>query len=266
MPPTAPPHPERDELQIGESTIPYSVRVSARATAKRLEVTPTGVVVIAPRDTPASGPGSVEAFLLKKRRWLYQAVTDLQRREAGGATLPQSWERGAKLMYRGRNLMLEITEADVDKVSIRCPSRFHVEVPRGLTGPRRRAALRHAFHAWLRGRALKDARHFCAHYAARLGSEFVGANFAREQVELGDYQHMWGSCGKDGVLRIHWRLIQAPRVALEYVCAHEVAHLRHRNHDPEFWETLGGLMPDWNAAKEVLERWERETFGGGRGL
>ncbi|RAL20901.1 metal-dependent hydrolase [Lujinxingia litoralis] len=266
MTPTAPPHPEHGlsehgELKVGESTIPYSVRLSARATKKRLEITPTGVVVIAPQDTPASGPGSVEAFLLQNRRALYQAYSELQRLEALDTTLPQTWERGAKLMYRGRNLMLEIVEADVPNVQIRCPSRFHVQVPRGLSPARRRAALRHAFHAWLRSRALKDARHFCAHYAARLGSEFVGA-----EVELGDYQHMWGSCGKDGVLRIHWRLIQAPRVALEYVCAHEVAHLRHRNHDPEFWETLGGLMPDWNAAKEVLERWERERFGGGREL
>src|SRR5690554_8076145 len=160
MTPTAPPHPEHGELQIGDATIPYSVLVSARATAKRLEVTPAGVVVIAPHGTPASGPGSVEAFLLKKRRALYQAYSELRRGESGGATLPQSWERGAKLMYRGRNLMLEIQEADVDKVTIRCPSRFHVEIPRGLSAPRRRAALRHGFHAWLRARALKDARHF----------------------------------------------------------------------------------------------------------
>lgn len=266
MTPTAPPHPERGELQIGKMTIPYSVRVSARASAKRLEVTPTGVLVIAPQGTPASGPGSVGAFLHKKRRALYRAFSELQRREAGGATLPQSWERGAKLMYRGRNLMLEIQEADVDKVSIRCPSRFHVEVPRGLSGPRRHAALRHAFGAWLRARALKDARHFCAHYAARLGSEFAGADFVKERVELSDSEHMWGSCGKDGVLRIHWRLIQAPRVALEYVCAHEVAHLRHRHHDPAFWQALGELMPDWEAAKEVLEGWEMDKLGGVRDL
>ncbi|TDP77656.1 M48 family metallopeptidase [Bradymonas sediminis] len=251
--------PETGALKVGDTVIPYRVRRSPRATQKRVELTPAEVLVIAPQNTPPDGPGSVEAFLLKKRRAIYQAFRELQRGEARRDALPQSWERGAKLMYRGRNLMLEITEADVDKVTIRCPSRFHVEVPRGLSPARRRAALRHAFNAWLRARALKDARHFCARYAARLAPEL-----ADTPVALADYQDMWGTCGKDGVLRIHWRLIQAPRVALEYVCAHEVAHLRHRHHDPAFWQVLGELMPDWEAAKEVLERWETDKFRGVR--
>lgn len=247
----------KGEFWIGELKIPYRVRVSARARVKRLEVVPGEVVVIVPEGATPEGPESVEAFLRKKQRWLYEAYTDLQRQRRESGAAEQVWERGAKLMYRGRRLMLEIEEGDVKKVSIRCRSRFYVRVPRGLSGAARRAALRHAFHGWMRGRALKDARYFCRRYAARLGEEYEGA-----PVEVVDSRDMWGSCGRDGVLRINWRLIQAPRVALEYVCAHEVCHLLHRNHGPEFWEALGELMPGWRAAKGELERWER---GGGPG-
>lgn len=244
------------ELTIGALQIPYRVRLSARAKKKRVEVTATEVVVIAPEGTPGRGPESVEAFLLKNRRWLYETFTDLRRQKAEAGEPEQLWERGAKLMYRGRNLMLEIVEDDVEEVSVYCRSRFYITVPRRLGEGARRAALRHGIHGWMRGRALKDARYFCGRYLARLGEKYEGAT-----VEVGDYQHLWGSCGRDGVLRINWRLIQAPRVALEYVCAHEVCHLRHRNHDREFWETLGELMPGWQEAKDVLERWERQAGG-----
>ena len=53
-------------------------------------------------------------------------------------------------------------------------------------------------------------------------------------------------------------LAPAPAPAMEYVVAHEVAHLVHRNHGPMFWQTLAGTMPDWAEKKAMLQRWESE--------
>ena len=86
-------------------------------------------------------------------------------------------------------------------------------------------------------------------YAANLGIEAKG-------YRLSQARSRWGSCGKDGVVRVHWRLIQAPKAAMEYVVAHELVHLLCRNHSPEFWGKLAGTMPDWAEARELLERWE----------
>lgn len=77
-------------------------------------------------------------------------------------------------------------------------------------------------------------------------------------MRLSEQKHAWGTCGKDGVLRVHWRLVQAPAAAMEYVVAHEVAHLAHRNHSSEFWAVLAHTMPDWAERKAMLERWEAE--------
>ena len=60
------------------------------------------------------------------------------------------------------------------------------------------------------------------------------------------------------MVRVHWRLVQAPAGALEYVVAHEVAHLVCRNHSAEFWGVLGRTLPDWLERKAMLERWESE--------
>lgn len=247
------------ELQIGNTVIPYRVRFSSQAGEKRIEVTPQEVVVIAPEGTDQEGSDGINRFLAQKRRWIFETVMDLRRREAGQAAVPQCWESGAKLMYRGRRLMLEIEEGDVSTAQIECRSRFHVTVPAGLSDAARKARLRHAFHGWLRSRALRDARMFCRRYARKLDEK-------PKDVKLGDQQHMWGTCGKDGVVRINWRLIQAPKFAMEYVCAHEVCHLLHRHHDEPFWGALAEIMPEWREAKQRLEEWERSTFAHRREL
>ena len=54
------------------------------------------------------------------------------------------------------------------------------------------------------------------------------------------------------------KVILAPAAAMEYVVAHEVAHLVHRHHSPEFWVTLARALPDWEERKAMLERWEGE--------
>jgi hypothetical protein len=112
---------------------------------------------------------------------------------------------------RGRRLVITVQAADVARVEIECRSRFHVRVPRDLDELARLEGVRDAFDAWLRERALKDARAFARRHQAKLGVEPAG-------VRVGDQQRSWGTCGKDKVVRINWRLIQAPAAAMEYVC------------------------------------------------
>ena len=121
-------------------------------------------------------------------------------------------------MYRGRRLVITVQAADVDRVEIQCRSRFHVRVPADLDDLARLEAVRDGFDAWLRERALRDARAFARRYQAKLGVEAAG-------VRVGDQRRAWGTCGKDRVIRVNWRLIQAPAAAMAYVVAHELCHL-----------------------------------------
>ena len=130
-------------------------------------------------------------------------------------------------------------------------ARFHVEVPEGLSGTERRLAVKAGLNAWLKARAERDLQHFIHVHGKRLGVSPRGAKSA-------EAKHAWGSCGKDGIVRVHWRLIQAPKVAMEYVVAHELCHLIHRNHSKAFWKTLSRSMPHWAEGKIRLERWENE--------
>jgi hypothetical protein len=107
----------------------------------------------------------------------------------------------------------------------------------GLDGVQKLEAIREAFDRWLRERALDDVERFGRQHEAALGVEAAG-------YRLSDARSRWGSCGRDNVVRVHWRLVQAPTPAFEYVVAHEVAHLLHRNHSPSSgrcWEDAARL-------------------------
>ncbi|WP_425100486.1 M48 family metallopeptidase [Tropicibacter sp. S64] len=85
-------------------------------------------------------------------------------------------------------------------------------------------------------------------YAAALGKPY-------NRLTLRDTRSRWGSCTADGGLMYSWRLIMAPPEVLDYVAAHEVAHLQEMNHSPAFWAVVERLYGDWRAPR----RWLREA-------
>jgi predicted metal-dependent hydrolase len=83
-------------------------------------------------------------------------------------------------------------------------------------------------------------------YAQRLG-------VAIRRVAIRDQASRWGSCSTTGVLSYSWRLILAPPFVLDYLAAHEVAHLAEMNHSPRFWRIVLGMCPDTRRAKAWLD-------------
>ena len=72
------------------------------------------------------------------------------------------------------------------------------------------------------------------------------------KLTLRDTRSRWGSCTSDGRLMYSWRLAMAPPQVLDYVAAHEVAHLARMDHSPAFWRIVGDLCPDWRAQRDWL--------------
>lgn len=81
-------------------------------------------------------------------------------------------------------------------------------------------------------------------------AKLVGRDYSR--LVLRDTRSRWGSCSHDGVLMYSWRLAMAPLQVLDYVAAHEVAHLVEMNHSADFWAVVTRLRPDWKQARDWL--------------
>jgi predicted metal-dependent hydrolase len=78
----------------------------------------------------------------------------------------------------------------------------------------------------------------------------VGRSYT--SLALRDTRSRWGSCSPDGRLMYSWRLIMAPPQVLDYVAAHEVAHLVELNHSPAYWRVVTGICPDWKRHRDWL--------------
>ncbi len=109
------------------------------------------------------------------------------------------------------------------------------------------ADLRHLARRALRNRALEIFKERAAHYAAQLHRPLP-------RVALSNAQTRWGSCSEKTGIRLSWRLIHAPPRLLDYVVAHEMAHLVEMNHSPRFWVVVERLCPDYRAARDELRR------------
>ena len=71
-------------------------------------------------------------------------------------------------------------------------------------------------------------------------------------IRLRDLGFRWGSCGRNGILFFNWKLMQLSLRLIDYVVAHELAHLLEPHHTPVFWNVLDRAMPDWKERKEDL--------------
>jgi predicted metal-dependent hydrolase len=74
------------------------------------------------------------------------------------------------------------------------------------------------------------------------------------RLSLSAARTRWGSCSQRTGIRLNWRLIHFPPPVVDYVVAHEVAHLREMNHSPRFWAIVARLYPDYRAARQELRR------------
>ncbi|MEM9667922.1 MAG: SprT family zinc-dependent metalloprotease [Pseudomonadota bacterium] len=99
---------------------------------------------------------------------------------------------------------------------------------------------------YLRREAKADLTRSVEHYAPLLGVKY-------RRISIKDTRSRWGSCSSDGNLSFSWRLVLAEPFVLDYVAAHEVAHLLEMNHSPAFWAQVEKIYPDWKQASAWLK-------------
>ena len=214
---------------IIDGGIEVTLRRSTRARRMTLRVPRDGgpvVLTLPPRVAESQG----RAFVQDKAGWIARHVTDrpVVRRPEHGTALP----------VEGRDLI--VTPAPLRAARIE-GDRLLVPQSRD-PGPAAQALLKHM----ARSRLVAS----CDRHAAALGRPF-------RAISLRDTRSRWGSCTTDGRLMFSWRLIMAPPEVLDYVAAHEVAHLAHMDHSPRFWAVVERLFP----GHAVQRRWLK-TQGG----
>jgi len=229
---------ERSEVQWGRTAIPYAIRRSARRGTVSVAIDPEeGVLLTAPTTTPVE---RLDRVVRTKARWIVERLR--RQSDLPPPLREREFVAGETFLYLGRQYRLGIDHRR-EGAALR-HGHLVVGAPHDLT--RRGAHVRRALVTWYRQHAQERLPEIAAVWARKLHVE-VGAVLMREQ------RRRWGSCDRSGLLRLNWRIIQAPRACIEYVVAHEVVHVRHPNHTPAFWGALGRVMPDYERRRARLK-------------
>jgi len=116
---------------------------------------------------------------------------------------------------------------------------------------------------WLAARAAADLsalarralrRRALEHFAPRVAAAAARLDRPVPALALSSARTRWGSCSTASGIRLNWRLIHLAPELIDYVIAHEAAHLVEMNHGPRFWTTVGALCPEWRARRDALKR------------
>lgn len=218
-------------ILAGESMVEVTVRRNARARryTLRLDRRGDGAVVTIPR---RGSLAEAKAFVARHAQWIAERL----------AARPDLPELPVTVPIRG------VVHRVISTGSPRGRVRFiagedgpTVEVPGETPHVRRRLA------DHLKKEARVDLAAAVAHHAAVLGVR-------PQAIRLKDTTSRWGSASARGVLAFSWRLIMAPPFVLDYVAAHEVAHLKEMNHSDRFWAICEQLCPATDAAKDWLKK------------
>lgn len=229
------------KLQIGRKEIPYELRRSATASERRITITPSHVEVLA---LTSDNDDDIAGFLERKRQWVFNTVREMERITANRHAVPR-FMTGSKIPYRGRKMPLTVRRTDAERVAVVYKSGFIVDLPY-WAGDEPDRVVATELKLWMKQRVRRDVKEI----ADVCGRRF---DLIPRSIRVANLAHGWGSCGQEGNLLINWHLIFAPRQVLEYVVVHELAHLRHRSHDQQFWRFLQLILPDYERPKMWLE-------------
>jgi predicted metal-dependent hydrolase len=224
---------EAREHTVAGRTLPLRIveNERARRLTLRIDAGGQGLRITVP---PGLRQGEVEKFLHRHQGWLEQRLAKVPER-------PQV-RPGIKIPFRG-----------VPHLIVHEPGkRGTVSVEGGASGPclivhGDRLHLPRRIADFLKREAKNEIETLVAGHTATIGK-------SAKTIRFRDTSSRWGSCTSNGTLSFSWRIMMAPAPVINYLVAHEVAHLKEMNHGPKFWKLCEELCPDTERCKAWLKR------------
>ena len=225
------PHVKDDVIHINGQEIPYRLTRSRRRTLG-LSVTEAGVRVNVPKWVSQA---EIDSFLQERIQWLMRNLEKIEKNRREQPVLGN----GETVFYLG--VPLQIRVAPCLFADVRRNGRIlWVSSPDESSVPE-------LVRNWFRERAAPLLKRRLMAHARKQGGRIP-------RFDLSDARTQWGICHPDGRIRLNWRLALAPLSIIDYVAAHEVAHLVHADHSQRFWRQVECLCPEADTAREWLNR------------
>ncbi|CAJ0810492.1 hypothetical protein LMG19087_00797 [Ralstonia wenshanensis] len=234
---TAPLGPNQRRLTLGERALIYNLKRSSRRTIGFV-IDDRGLSITAPRWVTLA---EIEHAIAEKQKWIFAKLAEWRANAARRMLPPMEWQDGAGLPFLGKTITLKL-ESPIGALMFNADtSMLHLGLPPSTTEQQ----IKDRVQGWLQTQARRLFGERLEVYAERLGVR-------HSAYALSSAATRWGSCTADGKIRLNWRLVHFPLSLIDYVVAHELAHLKEMNHSPRFWDTVESIFPEFREAREQL--------------
>ena len=223
--------------QIDDLT--FSVVRSRRRTADIVVERDGQVVVRAPETIPAA---KIDDAVRGNAAWIHRTIAESE--ELNAARRHRPFIQGSSFLYLGRNYRLRFVSVASRPLVLR---NGWFEIDERVTTDGGAPAARKAFRDFYTTRAVPLLEERVALFAPRV-------DVCPGPLAVRELGYHWASCGPSGSLNFHWKVMMAPSTVIDYVVAHELCHLKHRDHSIAFWNEVDKVMPDFRERKEWLRK------------
>lgn len=224
---------------------PVHLKRSARAKRTRIVVTAERIEVVAPQQVAEA---DIYQFVHAKRAWVSKTKSKLLQQQAELVSLaPPSYHHGAEVPLQGKAYPLIVKSTKLKRIKIRFEHQFIAHLPQHFKEEERSEHIRAALIRWMKNHAKLIAEDLVANYAAVY-------QLKPRSIRIKAQKSRWGSCGGQNDINLNWVLVLAPVQVFEYVVVHELCHIRHKHHGPEFWNLVAQLMPQYQQHRAWLKQ------------
>jgi predicted metal-dependent hydrolase len=240
-------HPQANrEIRLDDHHVAYALKRARRRTIGFM-VGVDGLSVNAPKWV---GVADIETALREKAGWILRKLREQRERQRKQHEARVEWKDGTAIPFLGEQVIVVLdpraTGAVLNSDAATLPGvprlTLHVGLPQTATPEQ----VRDAVQSWLQRQARRVFEERCRHFAEQLGVRYT-------RLGLSSAQTRWGSASADGSIRLNWRLIHLAMPTIDYVVAHELAHLRHMDHSPRFWDVVRSVVPDYEQRRGGLK-------------
>ncbi len=223
-------------LQIGTRRLAYSLRLDD---APRLVISVYPDLTVAVRAPHGADPRQVDARVVRRAPWIHRQLLEFERYHP--LPVPRRYLSGETYYYLGRQYRLRIRRGPEGVKLIRG---FLLVTLHGKKRTERLVA------EWYRARAEVVFR-------SRLAAVMQRTQWLDRKaraIRIRRMMRRWGSCGPSGVITLNIELVKAPPSSIDYILAHELCHRVELSHSKRFYALLRRVVPDWERARERLNR------------
>ncbi len=230
-----PPSEQQRSITLSDRIVPYTIKRSPRRRIS-LSIDHRGLRVLGPVNLTIS---AAESLVREHQHWVITKLDEWR---------PERMARGWQLNRDTALPLLGVAhQVSTQTHTARSPriERLDNALILHSKEPLDTAHNHRALVQWLRVEAMQCFEGRVAHYAQLLG-------VSRPPLSLSQARTRWGSCTSHGHIRLNWRLVHLPLELIDYVVAHELAHLKEMNHSARFWAVVASIYPDWKQARLTL--------------